>query len=398
MNLSGKWTCYAKHTLLCLAVLTFHFSMAQKKTVADYLQVTGYVKDMGTISFTNDVDAMTAANLLHNRIDLKIKPVSSFSIVAGLRTRVLISQYQNLVPGFADYYTADNGFLKMSFNWVNKYPVLFNTSIDRLYADWQNDKWDVRVGRQRLNWGINLTWNPNDIFNSYNLLDFDYEERSGVDAAKVQYNFTSFSNIEAAFAPSRSRDSLIGAIKYAFNTHNYDLQFIGGNYYRDIILGMGWAGNIKNAGFKGEISYFHGWRDNRFINDAVSTSVTIDYSLKSGFYMAGSFLYNNIASNTIFSTTQLQSDNLSPKMLMPAKYTFMVQGQQQISPVVSANAALIYSPIVNLFVIAPTVSYSIATNLDFDVILQSYFANNANNKFAALGNSLNMRIKWSFSN
>ncbi len=211
----------------------------------------------------------------------------------------------------------------MSFNWVNKYPVLFNTTIDRLYLDWNNDKWDVRVGRQRLNWGVNLTWNPNDIFNTYNLLDFDYEERPGVDAAKVQYNFTSFSNLEIAFAPSRSPDSLIGALKYAFNTHNYDLQFIGGNYFEDIVLGMGWAGNIKDAGFKGEISYFHGWRDNRFVNDAVSTSVTVDYSLKNGLYMAGSFLYNSAASNAIFSTTQLQSENLSPKILMPAKYTFL---------------------------------------------------------------------------
>jgi len=384
--------------LLCLAVMSFLCSGAQNKTVSDYLQVSGYVKDMGTLSFTNDINSIYPSSLLHNRIDLKIKPVSHFSIVAGLRTRILVSDYQNLVPNFAQEYAADNGIVKMSFNWVNKYPVLFNTTIDRLYLDWNNDKWDVRVGRQRLNWGINLTWNPNDIFNSYNLLDFDYEERPGADAVKVQYNFTSFSNLEMAFVPSRSPDSLIGALKYAFNTHNYDLQFIGGNYCKDIVLGMGWAGNIKEAGFKGEISYFHGWRDNRFVNDAVSTSVTVDYSLKNGFYMAGSFLYNNSASNNIFSTAQLQNDNLSPKLLMPAKYNFMIQGQQQISPVVNASAVFLYSPVVNLFVIGPTVSYSIATNFDLDLIIQSYFANNMNNKFDVLGNSINMRIKWSFSN
>jgi len=398
MKLKGKWKSSANYCLLYLVMLSFLFSGAQNKTVSDYLQVTGYVKDMATISFTDDVNSMYASSLIHNRIDLKIKPVSQLTIAAGLRTRVFISEYQNLVPGFAQEYAADNGIVKMSFNWVNKYPVLFNTTIDRLYLDWNNHKWDVRIGRQRLNWGINLTWNPNDIFNTYNLLDFDYEERPGADAVKLQYNFTSFSNLEMAFAPARSPDSLIGALKYAFNTHSYDLQFIGGNYCRDIVVGMGWAGNIKDAGFKGEISWFHGWRDNHFVNDAVSTSVTVDYSLKNGFYMAGSFLYNNSAPNSVFSTTQLQSENLSPKMLMPAKYTFMVQGQQQISPVVNVNIALIYSPIVNLFVISPAVSYSIATNLDIDLIVQSYFANNMNNKFAVLGNSVNARIKWSFSN
>ena len=172
---------------------------------------------MGTVSFADNLDGAYASTLIHNRIDLKIKPVKGLIIAASLRNRVLISEYQNLIPGFAQQYTADNGIVNMSFNWVNKYPVLFNTTIDRLYIDWSNDKWDVRVGQQRLNWGINLTWNPNDIFNTYNLLDFDYEERPGADAIKVQYNFTSFSNLEAAFAPSRSPDSLIGALKYRFS-------------------------------------------------------------------------------------------------------------------------------------------------------------------------------------
>ncbi len=82
-------------------LLLFQNSNAQTKTVADYLQVTGYVKDMGTISFTDDASSIYASTLIHNRIDLKIKPVSSFTIAAGLRTRVLISEYQNLYPGFA---------------------------------------------------------------------------------------------------------------------------------------------------------------------------------------------------------------------------------------------------------------------------------------------------------
>ena len=37
--------------------------------------------------------------------------------------------------------------------------------------DWANEKLQLRVGRQRINWGINTTWNPNDIFNSYNIYD-----------------------------------------------------------------------------------------------------------------------------------------------------------------------------------------------------------------------------------
>jgi hypothetical protein len=391
---------FVKLSLLLFPFFSIYRLHAQTKTAADYISVTGYIKFMGSLNFVDDVNSIYATTLIHNRIDLKIKPGKGFTIAASERTRILTSEYQNLVPGFAQLYSPDNGLVRMSFNWVNKYPLLCNTSIDRLYLEWKddNDKWDIRVGRQRLNWGINLTWNPNDIFNTYNLLDFDYEERPGADAAKVQYNFTSFSNIEAAIAPARNKDSIVGAVKYAFNKHNYDLQFIAGNYCNDGIVGMGWAGNIKDAGFKGEISYFHGWTDNQFKNDAVSFSTTVDYSFKNGVYIAGSVLYNNLASNSIFSTTQLESENLSPKVLMPTKYNGMFQLQGQFSPIVSGNVAIIYAPVVNLLVVSPTISYSIATNFDLDFIVQSFYANNQANRFAVLGNSANLRFRWSFSN
>ena len=398
MKRNLKWVVGLKIALLFFGSLTFHFSFAQAKTVSDYISVNGYIKDLSTVAFVTDVSTLTPYTLLHNRINLKIKPVNHLTIVMEERTRLLLSNEQVLVPGFGQEYTQDNGLVKMSFNWVNKAPVLFNTFIDRLYIDWTDSKWDIRIGRQRINWGINTTWNPNDIFNTYNFLDFDYEERPGSDAVKVQYNFTSFSNLEAAFSPSRNIDSMIGALKYAFNTHKYDIQFIAGNYYRDAVVGVGWAGNIKDAGFKGEVSYFQNWHDSHFQNIAVSASTTVDYSFKNGLYMSVAFLYNNLAANSLYSAAQLQLENLSPKILMPAKYNLILTGTKQFSPVMNGTLALIYSPQINLFVIAPTLSYSLAVNWDIDFIVQSYFANNADSKFAVLGNSFNFRVRWSFSN
>ena len=69
-------------------------------------------------------------------------------------------------------------------------------TFDRLFIEWNKEKWNIRIGRQRINWGINLAFNPNDIFNAYNFLDFDYEERPGVDAARVQYYYGSFSGLD----------------------------------------------------------------------------------------------------------------------------------------------------------------------------------------------------------
>jgi hypothetical protein len=386
-------------TLFYGCLLPAQDSLTATKKVSDYLIVTGYIKNMGTLNFAGDANTLYGTYLVHNRIDIKIMPAKGFTIAAGLRSRILLSEYQNLIPGFGRQFSSDRGIVKLSYNWVDRYPALFNTTIDRLYFDWKNDKWNVRIGRQRLNWGVNLTWNPNDIFNTYNLLDFDYEERPGTDAVKAAYNFTSFSNIEAAIAPARNKDSIIGAVKYSFNTHNYDLQFFAGNYCKDAVLGIGWAGNIKDAGFKGEVTWFHGWRDNRFKNDAVSASATIDYSFTNGVYLAGSFLINNLAPNSsVLSISQLQSGTLSPKMLMPARYTIMLQTQKEFSPIARGSIACIYSPVVNLLVISPSFTYSVVDNFDLDLVVQSYFANNTYKKISALGNSVNVRLRWSFSN
>ena len=52
--------------------------------------------------------------------------------------------------------------------------------------------------RQRINWGQTLVWNPNDIFNAYSYFDFDYIERPGSDAIRLQYYPDYSSAIEMA--------------------------------------------------------------------------------------------------------------------------------------------------------------------------------------------------------
>ena len=148
------------------------------------------------------------------------------------------------------------GFLDLSYLYWSSDEVLLHTIFDRLWAQWENKKWIVRLGRQRINWGVNTVWNPNDIFNQYNYLDFDYEERPGSDAVRIQY-FPNFNNtLELAFSPLASLIKAVGALLYKTNKWNYDFQFLGGYYKKDAVMGLGWAGNIWNAGFKGEANYY----------------------------------------------------------------------------------------------------------------------------------------------
>lgn len=385
--------------VLLLIHAAFHSTalLAQKKSVSDYVAVDGFVKDLAILNFGDPTTGVTPTNLLHQRLNLKITPVGGLSVSASLRTRLFISEQQKFNPELGDFLDADSGLVDLNFTLVDHQPILLHAMIDRLYLDWQNDKWNIRLGRQRLNWGINLAWNPNDIFNTYNFLDFDYEERPGTDALKVQYNLSAFSNIELAYAPSLNSQRQIAALKYAFNKRGYDFQVIAGHYQTDAYLGLGWAGNIKDAGLKGEISCFQNWKERPSKQMVVVGSLTVDYAFKKGWYLAGAFLYNNRAVDQLFSTAQLLDFNLSPKMLMPAKYNILVQALKEFSPSANASLALIYSPKINLFIINPSFSYSIKDNWDMDIILQSFLADNVVGKFEDLGNSLTLRARWSFA-
>ena len=66
----------------------------------------------------------------------------------------------------------------------------------------------LRIGRQRINWGVNLAWNPNDLFNAYSLIDFDYQERPGSDAIRFQYYMGDLSVLNLQYNPGMGLTNL----------------------------------------------------------------------------------------------------------------------------------------------------------------------------------------------
>ena len=137
---------------------------------------------------------------------------------------------------------------------------------------------------------MNTVWNPNDLFNQYNYFDFDYEERPGSDAVRFTRYLGYNSRIEAAAALDFA-NQLTAAALYQFGVGTYDMQVAGGWFKEDIALGGGWAGNVHNAGSKGEFTYFHGMRNES--PNAFLISFTLDYAFANSLYIAGSYLYNS---------------------------------------------------------------------------------------------------------
>ena len=251
--------------------------------------VKGYVKDMITFNFA-DQDSVLLDNLIHHRLNLAYYPSDNFTAKLEIRNRVFTGDLVKLFPNYGELIDVNNDYFDLSFMPVNRDNLVIHSMIDRAYVQYNKDDWEVTLGRQRLNWGVNLAWNPNDLFNSYSFFDFDYEERPGSDALRIRKYTGYASEIEFAIKAADSFEELTSAIKYQINRWNYDIQFIGGVMQNNLAVGTGWAGSIGGMGFKGELTYLDEFGTD---NSGFLTSISFDYMLPNSLYFNASGLYNS---------------------------------------------------------------------------------------------------------
>lgn len=357
------------------------------------LFLSGYVKNLHEFTFIDKLDQLQWTNFLHNRLNFKYIPSDKITVRLEFRNRLFYGDNVKNLFGFSEFISQDYGVVDLSWNVIDDGSLLFNTTIDRALINYTKGDWDITLGRQRVNWGMNLAWNPNDIFNTYNLLDFDYEERPGSDAIRIQYYLGDFNKIEVAAKKGRRKDDHIVAAMYKFNTGSYDIQLITGVYQKDWVVGAGWAGNLKNAGFKGEVTYFVPYENYFNSENVLSASVSVDYGFKKGLYINSSILYNSTDNEALNTLGTLVYTNLSAKNLMPFEFSGFLQLAKEFTPIFKGTFSTIYSPTNHSVIIMPSLGYSIATNWELDFTGQSFFQFE---DYITLGNSLFLRLRLSF--
>ena len=384
-------------SILCCECSIAQDTTAEKPTKLKKWELHGYIKDLETIDFADGANTILTDNLIHNRINFKWYPIAGLTFDIELRTRLYYGPLVKMQPGFGDSLNnSSNDIYRMSLLMVNKPSLVFQTMLDRAFIDYTNGKWDVKLGRQRINWGINLVWNPNDIFNAYSFYDFDYEEHRGSDAARVIFYPNTTSSIEVAGKIADHVDQIVAAALYKFNKKQYDFQFLGGVANQDLVAGWGWAGHLGGAGFKGEMSYFQPYHRTFDTIGGFSGSISVDNEFAHNIYLNVSFLYNSNGAMhaNLLSLTSL---SISAKNLYPYRYSFFTELTVPITPLLNTNLAMIYSPAGdNAMFINPGISYSIKENWDIDLISQLFLASFNGGYYKFQGEAIYTRLKWSF--
>jgi hypothetical protein len=378
---------------ICWVILILGIPVfGQDSTKVSNVQWSGYLKFFESQTFDHLNQNQASTHLVHNRLRIKWKITPKLSLQSEVRNRLYWGSGVRLNPFFESYLRNANEWLNLSNSWINQYDLVAHSNIDRFFLDWKREKWNIRIGRQRINWGMASIWNPNDMFNAYNFLDVDYEERPGSDALKFQYNFNHLSSLDIVYAQI-GKDKSISAARYFFNYSTIDYQVILGNYLGAGTFGIGLAGALGDAGIKAEVQHY---LDNP--NESVShTNLTIglDYMFTKGWYFSSGYLFNSQGLNEPVSNWNGLNFRLSSKNLMPTKHNYLLVVNKQINPLSSISLTSIFAPQTNLLIAVPSFTYSVSNNVEVNIFWQAFFAE-MNNTFKPATNVLMGRIRWSF--
>ncbi len=302
--------------ILFLAITCQFFAQGKQK----FLTLNGYLTTMQSAIFDSLSGPFLNDNLLHNRLNFKGYVNEHLAFTAEFRNRLFTGDMVRTGPTYAESTAADPGWVDMSWNILNEPSFFLNTTIDRLYTDLTWGKFQARIGRQRINWGQTLVWNPNDIFNAYSYFDFDYVERPGSDAVRLQY-YPGFSSTLELAVKADKNNNITAAALYRFNKWGYDIQFLGGYFNsEDLVVGTGWSGAFGSISFRGEATWFQPSNNPGNTTGTGIFTAGIDRSFKNNSMAQLQLMYCNRPVG-LSNLTALYYTNITTKQLAFSEFT-----------------------------------------------------------------------------
>jgi hypothetical protein len=380
---------FALAALLLTEISFSLYSQEKKKPVT----LNGYITTMQSATFDSLSGPVLYDNLLHNRLNFKGYINKNITIAVEFRNRLFTGDMVRAGTTYSEMIGTDPGWLDMSWNIINKNSFFLNTTIDRLWLDMNYNKLQIRIGRQRINWGQTFVWNPNDIFNAYSYYDFDYVERPGSDAIRIQYYPSSSSALEIAVKADNNND-ITAAGLYRFNKWGYDIQFLAGySNSTDIVAGAGWSGAIGSVSFRGEGTWFHPLEAFKDTTGTTIITAGIDKVFTDNSIVQVQMMYcNNPLSLNNFSNFYF--GNLSAKDLAFSKFSAFGQFTWAATPLLNLGISAMWFPDLKGYFAGPSVDYSLAENVDFSLIWQHF--NSIMGGERTRINLAFLRVKYSF--
>ena len=380
-----------------LFILLFNtFVLQAQETKNRSWTLNGYLKFMQTISFQKVNENWLTDNNIHNRLIFNWDITGNLTFNTQMRNRIIFGETVSKIPVYSEIAEKDAGLVDLNWNIFSTKSVFMNTTFDRLYLDYNIGKFEITAGRQRINWGQNFIWSPNDLFNSYSFFDFDYEEKPGSDAVRLQF-YNSFSSRVDLAVKVDSAKNVTTALLYGFNKWSYDIQFLAGYYESsDIVIGAGFSGSLFKGGLSGEFSMFHPVKNFSDTSFTFVASLGYNYTFANSLMLQFEGLYNGFgAKSSEFDIKKFYFMQLSAKNLSLTKFSLFFQGSYPVTPLLNVNFSMIYNPNDNSWYFGPALEYSLMENFEISGYAQ-YFTSKTPVEQGGRGTFIYWRLKWSF--
>lgn len=349
--------------------------------------------------------------LLHNRLNFYWYPNENLTFSAQFRNQLMSGDFVEM-GSFEDGFVSENYFLPLTFQQTFGSQSMLYLSADRFYMNYSKNNLELKIGRQRINWGQTLVWNPNDIFNTYNFFDFDYVERPGADAIRIQYYTGSTSQIDIA-AKLDSAANLTAAGLFRFNKQGIDVQLMTGYYSQpytgensdesaetDFVAGFGLTTDAIGISMRTEATYMLPVANSPNDKDLFLASIGFDYTLANNLMIMTEFFYSSRINLEGASFFAFYSQPMTVKNLVYTRYNYFIQLSYPVSPLLNTTLAGMIFTDSNLdgFYIGPGADFSITENLDASLFLQYFRFKAVYSVFELKSSNLLgfLRIKWNF--
>ncbi len=248
---------------------------------------------------------------------------------------------------------------------------------------------NIKLGRQRIAWGSGRIWNPTDRFNPVQPTALELEQKLGVDAVRVAWNYGGNGSLVAEATPARPsyRTSRKLALRWQDTFGEFDVAVTGGRIRDENMFGLDITGNLGDAGVRLE------WMQARNPKQGSYGQLVagIDYTwypawFANGLYMAIEYFYNGAAGafQPVQDRLSSRSDQLLGGML-----------GYDVTPLWRIELLLIADMQQRSWFVAPSLKWSLFEDVDVTVFTQLP-QGIGSGEFAGFEPLYAMRVDWYF--
>ncbi len=263
-----------------LGFLFLGMALTVVPAIAD-IELSGYYKNLFVNSTTLSLFGPSESYLLdNNRLRLKLAGDLSERIALDVQydNEVFLGNYLDTTE-FSSLLKnrPSDSYFGLDRRYVDNKNVYGTHHLYRAYVDLVLPKVDLRLGRQRIAWGTAMLWNPVDMLNPFNPIQVERQERQGIDAALLDWDYNALSRVSLVYAKQQSGASR--ALRWQGNQTGFDLSLMAGRFRDTSVLGFDFAGQIAALGVRGEITQTNSTSDGDFTRAVIGADYTFVNSL-----------------------------------------------------------------------------------------------------------------------